>query len=57
MQLAQREDGIFGARLTGGGFGGSIVALADARAASRAAANVAHEYARRVPLCPAVLVP
>jgi galactokinase len=38
VQIASRMPGVYGARLTGGGFGGAIVALADASAA-RAAAN------------------
>ncbi|HMD33407.1 MAG TPA: galactokinase [Vicinamibacterales bacterium] len=41
--LAQRIEGVYGARMTGGGFGGSIVALVDAPQASR----VQHELKRR----------
>jgi galactokinase len=55
--LARDADGVFGARLTGGGFGGSIVALADASNVGDAAARIAAEYARRVPLRPTVLIP
>ena len=33
VDLASAEAGVFGARLTGGGFGGSIVALAEEGAA------------------------
>ncbi|MCU1383036.1 MAG: Galactokinase [Acidobacteria bacterium] len=55
--LTRDEAGVYGARLTGGGFGGSIVALADAGRAAAAAARVALEYARRVPLRPTVLIP
>ena len=55
--LARDADGVYGARMTGGGFGGSIVALADAAKAADAAARIAAEYARRVPLHPTVLIP
>ena len=59
VDLARAETGVFGARLTGGGFGGSIVALVEAgRHATRvgervARARIASARATR----PAVLVP
>jgi galactokinase len=55
--LARNEPGVFGARLTGGGFGGSIVALADARLAAESGARILTEYQRRVPLRSALLIP
>jgi galactokinase len=57
VEIADAQEGVWGARLTGGGFGGSIVALAEARVAAKAAANIAAEYARRISLRPVVLIP
>jgi len=57
VALAREADGVYGARLTGGGFGGSIVALADAAKAVEAAARIAADYSRRIPLHPTVLIP
>lgn len=47
VQIATATPGILGARLTGGGFGGAIVALAQAPAASEAAKHITSEYLRR----------
>ncbi len=47
VEIAAATPGVHGARLTGGGFGGSIVAWADAAAASRAADAIVAEYNRR----------
>jgi galactokinase len=57
VEIAQREPGVFGARLTGGGFGGSIVALAQADAATAAAGRIAAAYERRTNIPPTILVP
>jgi galactokinase len=57
VDLAQAEPAVFGARLTGGGFGGCIVALARREAAAVTARRIAALYAERVPLRPAVLIP
>lgn len=46
-----------GARLTGGGFGGSVVMLARAGTARAAAARIANRYAQESGRTPAVLVP
>src|SRR5207244_6262443 len=46
VELAQ-EAGAYGARLLGGGFGGSILALADALRANDVARSVADEYRAR----------
>jgi galactokinase len=46
-----------GARLTGGGFGGSVVMLAHAGTAASAAARIAARYARESGQTPVVLVP
>ena len=42
--LADRVQGIYGARLTGGGFGGAVVALADASRARAAAEDLVNAY-------------
>ena len=57
VELARDQPGVFGARLTGGGFGGSIVALAEQHAAETAAAKIASEYERRISLRPTILIP
>jgi galactokinase len=57
VTLAKEEPDVLGARLTGGGFGGSIVALARAGAGPRVAARVADAYARRAGRAGRVLVP
>jgi galactokinase len=42
--IASRAQGVYGARLTGGGFGGSVVALADSRLARAAADDIVTAY-------------
>jgi galactokinase len=46
---------VHGARLTGGGFGGAVMALTDAKFSSRQAAQVAKAYARKFGSSPDVL--
>jgi galactokinase len=55
--IAQAEEGVFGARLTGGGFGGSIVAVTSADAARRRAQRIADAYAKRAHVQPQILIP
>jgi galactokinase len=57
VEIAQRAAGIFGARMTGGGFGGSIVALADAASVIESASTIATRYERSVPRQPIILIP
>jgi galactokinase len=57
VSLAQAERGVYGARLTGGGFGGSIVALVENDAASAVATRVAAAYGDRSGRRATVLVP
>ena len=57
VELAQAEPGVYGARLTGGGFGGSIVALVDREAARGAAERVAAAYRERTGKPGTILVP
>ena len=55
--IAARHPDVYGARLTGGGFGGSIVALARRDACAAGSREIAAEYARRSGKTGAVLVP
>jgi galactokinase len=57
VELAEAEPAVYGARLTGGGFGGSIVALVRDGEASGVGARVAMEYDRRAGRHATVLVP
>ena len=57
VEIARAHDGVFGARLTGGGFGGAIVALVRAGAAAGVSARVVREYARRTQRAATVIVP
>jgi len=57
VTIATADDAVFGARMTGGGFGGSIVACArkgDGRAAAR---RIAASYGEQSGQTPTVLVP
>jgi len=56
VETARRLDGVLGARMTGGGFGGCTVNLVRAEAAERFVAGVAEGYAAAVGIIPAVLV-
>jgi galactokinase len=57
VDLADAEDEVFGARLTGGGFGGSVVMLVRAGTAAAIASRVAAAYAAKTGKNPTVLVP
>jgi len=57
VELAREDADVFGARLTGGGFGGSVVILARSGTARRVGEDVARAYAERSGRGPAVLVP
>jgi galactokinase len=41
VDLARKQPGVLGARLTGGGFGGAIIALCEATKAEQASRNLA----------------
>ena len=56
-QVDRRWKGVFGARLTGGGFGGSIVALTRRGAGAGIATRVAAAYASQSHQVPTILVP
>jgi galactokinase len=55
--IAARHPGVYGARLTGGGFGGSIVALAARESARQAAELITAEYIEKTGRAGHVLVP
>ena len=55
--FAREEEGVLGARLTGGGFGGSIVLLARSGEGARAAARIVERYSGRTSARETVLVP
>jgi galactokinase len=57
VETALTEPGVFGARLTGGGFGGSIVALAKLGDAPKAGRSIAERYRQATGHEPRVLVP
>lgn len=57
VTLMQHHDAVYGARLTGGGFGGSIVAVAERGRAAEAARTIARTYQERTNHVPRVLVP
>jgi galactokinase len=55
VELAEDEESVFGARLTGAGFGGAVVLLAEASMASECARRVAARYARESGHLPTVI--
>jgi len=57
VELAREQADVFGARLTGGGFGGSVVMLARLGAGRAAGEAIAAEYARRTGRTPKLLTP
>jgi galactokinase len=57
VEIARQHDGVFGARLTGGGFGGAVVAVARAGAEEAVAAGVCASYRRLTGRPGTVLVP
>jgi len=57
VDLARADSAIYGARLTGGGFGGSVVMLAHAGQGCMAAERICHACARHSGNQPRVLVP
>lgn len=57
VDLAQKEPDVYGARITGGGFGGSIVIVARAGAGRRIGERLVEEYGRRTQRKATLLVP
>ena len=56
VELAQKVDGVYGARMTGGGFGGSTVNLVREEKADDFRAHVSDEYERVTGLKPEIYV-
>ncbi|HOQ61998.1 MAG TPA: hypothetical protein PKZ08_15335, partial [Vicinamibacterales bacterium] len=57
VEIASAERDVFGARLTGGGFGGSVVVLAKHGSGRAVAGRIAERYRRECAAAPTVLVP
>jgi len=57
VDLAKEDADVYGARLTGGGFGGSVVMMARAGTGAAVAARIAELYAKRSGQRPTILVP
>lgn len=57
VRLARRLAPVLGARLTGGGFGGSVIVLTPDETTARVAAEVASDYAAAVPHQPVIVLP
>jgi galactokinase len=57
VDIACATEGIYGARLTGGGFGGAVVVIARTGEGGRAADEIARTYQARTGLEPRVVVP
>lgn len=55
VELASKTPGVYGARLTGGGFGGSVVIVADLARAAEIGEDIAGRYARESGRTPTVL--
>jgi galactokinase len=56
VSIARPQPGCYGARMTGGGFGGCAMALVDTGQAERFAGIVAHDYQAETGLTPSVYV-
>jgi galactokinase len=57
VEIARRHADVYGARLTGGGFGGAVVVVARAEAAAAAAHDICDAYRRETSRDGEVLVP
>ena len=57
VEIASSEHDVYGARLTGGGFGGSVVILAKRGSGRRVADRIADRYRRECAETPTVLLP
>jgi len=56
VELANRERGVYGARMTGGGFGGATINLVDAHCAAGFAENVSKAYQEKTGIACATYV-
>jgi galactokinase len=57
VEIGGEEPAVCGARLTGGGFGGAVVMLAERDAAAAASERIAHRYAQETGQTPRILLP
>ena len=57
VELSERHRNVYGARLTGGGFGGAVVIVARAGAGMQTAREICNDYQRRTERRGRVLVP
>ena len=57
VEISAAHPAVFGARMTGGGFGGAVVIAARAGSGRAVAEAICDRYRERVPLEPAVLIP
>jgi galactokinase len=56
VEIASRQSGVFGARMTGGGFGGCTVNLVHAEQAERFRDRIADEYRKATGLSPEIYI-
>lgn len=56
VELAARQKGVYGARMTGGGFGGCTINLVRLDAAEQFKANVASEYEHAIGVTPEIYI-
>ncbi|MGB9466310.1 MAG: galactokinase [Candidatus Acidiferrum sp.] len=56
VELANRQPGVYGARMTGGGFGGATISLVDAQLAGTFAESMASAYQKETGIVPTILV-
>jgi len=57
VEIASGWPGVYGARITGGGFGGSVVMLARREGTAAAAGGIAGAYRRRTGQSPVIIMP
>jgi galactokinase len=56
VDLANQQEGVYGSRMTGGGFGGSSINLLEAQSAGAFAQNVASRYQKETGIAPQIFV-
>lgn len=56
VHLARQFEGVYGARMTGGGFGGCTINLVESKATDKFQTNIAREYETTTGLAPQIVV-
>jgi len=56
VDQASRQEGVYGARMTGGGFGGSTINLVESRFADAFAENMARGYEKKTGIVPQIYI-